>query len=96
MAAFSSFLAVAAVGAAAVQQQRAQRGAKEEAREGRRRLETAQRLAEGGPEMASRERGVSRAKQAALSMTGRRDTILTGPLGISGEPEVARRTLLGT
>lgn len=36
-----------------------------------------------------------RQRLRALGATGRRDTILTGPLGVMGEPEIAGKTLLG-
>lgn len=34
-------------------------------------------------------------KKKSTAGTGRRDTILTGPLGVIGEPQTANKTLLG-
>jgi len=62
-------------------------------------IETARRLASetANREESARLRDVARRRQRAASVgaSGRRDTILTGPLGLQGQSQSARKTVLG-
>lgn len=51
--------------------------------------------AQGQEEVLAQEQARRRQRQLAVGRYGRRDTILTGPLGLTDEATVARKTLLG-
>ena len=44
----------------------------------------------------TRDAAQRRQKNLAIGAGGRQDTILTGPLGVAGEPATGSKTLLGT
>lgn len=49
----------------------------------------------GQEEAEAIERGREEARKAALRARGRQGTLLTGALGVQGETDVRRKTLLG-
>lgn len=74
--------------------------ARAQEQESQRRLQSeieSRRTTEESEETARRTQEEARRRQRALATggRGRRDTLLTGPLGAVGEAQTARKTLLG-